>query len=141
MHFIDHFSQRELSDRASLPRPRTMQNKITTFLMFPHSLEEAVKRYVAIFEKYGSKIIKSGTGPDGKMNSAEFELAGYRFMSYEGGSYFSFSQGISIFISCDTQEEVDELWTKLTADGGKEQPCGWVQDKFGVSWQVIPKIL
>lgn len=115
--------------------------KITTFLMFSQGLEEAVKRYVAIFEKYGSKIVSSGKGPDGKMNSAEFVLAGQTFLSYEGGPHFSFSQGISLFISCETQEEVDELHSRLSADGGKEMDCGWVQDKWGVSWQVVPKIL
>lgn len=115
--------------------------KITTFLMFPAGLEDAVKRYVAIFERYGSKIVNSGKGPNGKLNSAEFELAGQRFMSFEGGPHFSFSQGISLFVSCETQEEVDELWAALLSDGGKEQQCGWLQDKWGVSWQVIPTIL
>jgi predicted 3-demethylubiquinone-9 3-methyltransferase (glyoxalase superfamily) len=115
--------------------------KITTFLMFPHGLEDAVKRYVSIFEKYGSKIVSSGKGPDGKMSSAELVLAGQTFLTFEGGPHFSFSQGISLFVSCETQEEVDELWTRLSADGGKEQQCGWVQDKWGVSWQIVPKIL
>lgn len=115
--------------------------KITTFLMFPHGLEDAVKRYVSIFERYGSKVVSTGKGPDGKVNSAEFVLAGQTFLSYEGGPHFSFSDGISLFISCETQEEIDELWTRLSADGGKELECGWVQDKWGVRWQVVPKIL
>jgi predicted 3-demethylubiquinone-9 3-methyltransferase (glyoxalase superfamily) len=115
--------------------------KITTFLMFPSGLEDAVKRYVSIFEKYGSRIVTTGKGPDGKINSAEFVLAGQTFLSYEGGPHFSFSEGISLFIACDTQEEVDELWERLGADGGKGLDCGWVQDKWGVRWQVVPKIL
>ena len=115
--------------------------KIMTFLMFPSGLEEAVKRYVSTFEKYGSRIVSTGKGPDGKVNSAEFVLAGQTFLSFEGGPHFSFSDGISLFIRCETQEEVDELWTRLSADGGKELDCGWVQDKWGVRWQVVPKIL
>src|SRR6476620_12121238 len=98
---------RRISDPGCRDRVRSFvlegtMKKITTFLMFPDSLEEAVKRYVSIFEKYGSKIVSSRKGPDGKMMSAEFELAGQPFMSYEGGSYFSFSNGISLFINCET---------------------------------------
>lgn len=115
--------------------------KVTTFLMFPSGLEEAVKRYVAIFEKYGSKIVSTSKGPDGKINSAEFVLAGQTFRSFEGGPHFSFSEGISLFVSCDSQEEIDELWSAFLADGGKETNCGWLKDKWGVSWQIIPTVL
>lgn len=115
--------------------------KITTFLMFPQGLEDAVRSYVAIFEKYGSKIVSMSKGPDGKVNSAEFVLAGQTYRSFEGGPHFSFSEGISLFVDCETQEEVDELWTRFLADGGKESQCGWLKDKWGVSWQIVPKIL
>jgi predicted 3-demethylubiquinone-9 3-methyltransferase (glyoxalase superfamily) len=102
--------------------------KVTPFLMFDNNAEEAMKFYVSIFKN--SKIIDKGT----------FEIDGQQFLVFNGGPYFKFSEGISLFINCDTQQEVDELWEKLSADGGKSQ-CGWVKDKFGVSWQVVPSVL
>lgn len=102
--------------------------KVTPFLMFDNNAEEAMKFYVSIFKN--SKIIDNGT----------FEIDGQQFLVFNGGPYFKFSEGISLFINCETQKEVDELWEKLSADGGKSQ-CGWVKDKFGVSWQVVPSIL
>jgi predicted 3-demethylubiquinone-9 3-methyltransferase (glyoxalase superfamily) len=102
--------------------------KVTPFLMFDNNAEEAMKFYVSIFKN--SKIIDNGT----------FEIDGQQFLVFNGGPYFKFSEGISFFINCDTQQEVDELWEKLSADGGKSQ-CGWVKDKFGVSWQVVPSVL
>jgi predicted 3-demethylubiquinone-9 3-methyltransferase (glyoxalase superfamily) len=102
--------------------------KITPFLMFDNNAEEAMKFYVSIFKN--SKIIDNGT----------FEIDGQQFLVFNGGPYFKFSEGISLFINCDTQQEVDELWEKLSAGGGKSQ-CGWVKDKFGVSWQVVPSVL
>ena len=102
--------------------------KVTPFLMFDNNAEEAMKFYVSIFKN--SKIIDNGT----------FEIDGQQFLVFNGGPYFKFSEGISLFINCDTQQEVDELWEKLSAGGGKSQ-CGWVKDKFGVSWQVVPSVL
>jgi len=102
--------------------------KVTPFLMFDNNAEEAMKFYTSIFKN--SKIIDSGS----------FEIDGQKFLVFNGGSYFKFSEGISLFINCDTQEEVDELWEKLSA-GGNESMCGWLKDKFGVSWQVVPSIL
>jgi predicted 3-demethylubiquinone-9 3-methyltransferase (glyoxalase superfamily) len=102
--------------------------KVTPFLMFDNNAEEAMKFYVSIFKN--SKIVDKGT----------FEIDGQQFLVFNGGPYFKFSEGISLFINCDTQQEVDELWEKLSADGGKSQ-CGWVKDKFGVSWQVVPSVL
>jgi predicted 3-demethylubiquinone-9 3-methyltransferase (glyoxalase superfamily) len=96
--------------------------------MFDNNAEEAMKFYTSIFKN--SKIIDSGS----------FEIDGQKFLVFNGGSYFKFSEGISLFINCDTQEEVDELWEKLSA-GGNESMCGWLKDKFGVSWQVVPSIL
>jgi predicted 3-demethylubiquinone-9 3-methyltransferase (glyoxalase superfamily) len=102
--------------------------KVTPFLMFDKNAEEAMKFYVSIFKN--SKIIDDGT----------FEIDGQQFLVFNGGPYFKFSEGISLFINCETQEEVDDLWEKLSAGGEKSQ-CGWLKDKFGVSWQVVPSIL
>jgi predicted 3-demethylubiquinone-9 3-methyltransferase (glyoxalase superfamily) len=118
--------------------------QITTFLTFDDQAEEAVDHYTSIFpdsrvlsvRRYG----EAGPMPAGTFMTAEFELAGQRFMALNGGPSFSFAQGISLFVSCDTQEEVDELWERLS-EGGEQGPCGWLTDKFGVSWQVIPRQL
>lgn len=121
-----------------------MQKKITTFLTFDSRAEEAVEFYTSIFE--GSRIVSTtrykagGPGPEGELMSATFELAGQEFMALNGGPSFSFSQGISLFVDCEDQEDVDELWEKLT-DGGEPGPCGWLTDRFGVSWQIIPRAL
>jgi len=118
--------------------------KIATFLMFNDQADEAVNRYVSVFKN--SKIVNAtrygddGPGPKGTIMSASFELEGQEFMAFNGGPHFSFAEGISLFVHCETQEEVDELWEKLS-EGGEKQPCGWVKDKFGVSWQVIPNAL
>jgi predicted 3-demethylubiquinone-9 3-methyltransferase (glyoxalase superfamily) len=102
--------------------------KVTPFLMFDNNADEAMEFYVSIFKN--SKIIDQGT----------FEIDGQEFFVFNGGPYFKFSEGISLFINCDTQQEVDKLWEKLSVGGGKSQ-CGWVKDKFGVSWQVVPSVL
>jgi predicted 3-demethylubiquinone-9 3-methyltransferase (glyoxalase superfamily) len=102
--------------------------KVTPFLMFDNNADEAMEFYVSIFKN--SKIIDQGT----------FKIDGQEFLVFNGGPYFKFSEGISLFINCDTQQEVDELWEKLSVGGGKSQ-CGWVKDKFGVSWQVVPSVL
>jgi len=118
--------------------------KITTFLMFNDQTEEAVNFYVSTFKN--AKIVSAtrygeeGPGPAGTIMSATFQLEGQHFMAFNGGPHFSFTEGISLFVSCQTQEEVDELWEKLSEGGEKEQ-CGWVKDKFGVSWQIIPTAL
>ena len=118
--------------------------KITTFLTFDDQAEEAVDFYTSIFDD--SKIVSStrygdaGPGPAGSLMSAEFELAGQRFIALNGGPSFTFSEGISLFVSCETQDEVDELWERL-GEGGEHRPCGWLTDKFGVSWQIVPRIL
>lgn len=118
--------------------------KITTFLTFNDQAEEAVNLYVATFKN--SRIISTsrygpgGPGPEGALMSATFELESQEFMALNGGPSFSFAEGISLFVSCETQAEVDELWEKLSA-GGEQGPCGWLKDRFGVSWQVIPTTL
>jgi predicted 3-demethylubiquinone-9 3-methyltransferase (glyoxalase superfamily) len=118
--------------------------KITPFLWFDHQAEEAMNFYVSIFKN--SKILsvsrygEGGPGPAGQVMTGTFQLEGQEFMALNGGSDHKFSDAISFYVDCTTQEEVDELWEKLT-DGGEEGPCGWLKDRFGVSWQIIPDIL
>jgi predicted 3-demethylubiquinone-9 3-methyltransferase (glyoxalase superfamily) len=118
--------------------------KITPFLWFNNNAEEAMNFYVAIFKnsKVGtvSRYGDAGPGPKGTVMSATFQLEGQEFMALNGGPLFSFTPAISLFVNCETQEEVDELWEKLSA-GGKKDRCGWLQDKFGLSWQIIPSAL
>lgn len=115
-----------------------MQKKITTFLTFDGRAEEAASFYTSIFDD--SRILSTSPGPGGTVMSATFELAGQEFIALNGGPSFGFSEGISLFVDCETQEEVDELWEKLT-EGGEPGRCGWLTDRFGVSWQVIPRAL
>jgi predicted 3-demethylubiquinone-9 3-methyltransferase (glyoxalase superfamily) len=121
-----------------------MQQKITTFLTFEDRAGEAVEFYTSIFPS--SKVTSerrygpAGPGPEGSLMTATFELNGQEFMALNGGASFSFAPGISLFVDCETQEEVDEYYDRL-AEGGEEVACGWVTDKFGVSWQVVPRIL
>jgi predicted 3-demethylubiquinone-9 3-methyltransferase (glyoxalase superfamily) len=121
-----------------------MQQKITTFLTFDDQAEEAINFYTSTFEN--SKILSTtrygdaGPGPEGSFMTGTFQLAGQEFMALNGGPSFSFAQGISLFVDCETQEEVDQLWERLSEDGEKG-PCGWLTDKFGVSWQIIPRAL
>ncbi len=118
--------------------------KITPFLWFDHQAEEAMNFYVSIFKnsKVGkvTRYGKAGPGPEGTVMSATFQLEGQDFMALNGGPLYKFSPAISLFVSCETQQEVDELWTKLSA-GGRPNRCGWLDDKFGVTWQIIPTIL
>jgi predicted 3-demethylubiquinone-9 3-methyltransferase (glyoxalase superfamily) len=118
--------------------------KITPFLWFNDNAEEAMNFYVSVFKnsKVG-RISRYGEGaplPAGTVMSATFELEGLEFMALNGGPLFKFTEAISLFVDCKTQEEVDELWAKLT-DGGEESQCGWLKDKFGLSWQIIPSAL
>ena len=118
--------------------------KITPFLWFDHQAEEAANFYVSVFR--GSRIPNvaregdAGPGPKGSVMTIEFELAGQRFVALNGGPQFTFSPAISFVVNCETQEEVDALWEKLSA-GGEEQRCGWLEDRYGVSWQIVPTIL
>ena len=114
-------------------------NKITPFLWFDGKAEEAMRFYVSIFRN--SKVLSVSPGPNGKAMSVTFELEGQAFMALNGGPEFKFTEAISLFVSCTTQEEVDDLWAKLTADGGEESRCGWLKDKYGLSWQIIPTAL
>ena len=113
--------------------------KIRTFLWFDDNLEEAAKFYVSIFKN--SKVGDMMRGPDGKVMGGTFTLEGQEFMGLNGGPNFHFNEAISLFVDCKDQKEVDELWSKLTADGGEESQCGWLKDKFGLSWQIVPSVL
>src|SRR5258707_662986 len=112
--------------------------KITPFLWFDGKAEEAANLYVSIFKK--SKVLSGSPGPNGKAMSTTFQLEGQDFFALNGGPQFTFSPAISFFVNCETQQEVDELWEKLS-EGGKKERCGWLKDKYGLSWQVVPSIL
>jgi predicted 3-demethylubiquinone-9 3-methyltransferase (glyoxalase superfamily) len=125
--------------------------KITPFLWFDHEAEDAVKFYTSIFKnskvgrilRYGeeaAKISESGQ-PVGSVLTIEFELEGQKFTALNGAPQFKFNESVSFVVNCDTQAEVDYFWDRLTADGGEESECGWLKDKFGVSWQVTPSVL
>jgi predicted 3-demethylubiquinone-9 3-methyltransferase (glyoxalase superfamily) len=118
--------------------------KITPFLWFDDNAEEAMQFYVSIFKnsKVGrvSRYGDAGPGKKGTVMSATFELEGQEFHALNGGPKYHFTPAISLFVSCETQDEVDELWSKLS-DGGAPHQCGWVTDRFGLSWQIIPKAL
>lgn len=111
--------------------------KITPFLWFDTQAEEAMNFYVSVFKN--SKILGVTPGPNGIASTVSFELEGQEFIGLNAGPQFKFNESISFFVDCETQEEVDELWAKLTADGGEESMCGWLKDKYGLSWQIIPK--
>ena len=120
------------------------KQKITPFLWFDGKAEEAMNFYVSIFKN--SKVVQltryadAGPGPKGTVMSAIFQLEGQEFYALNGGPQFRFSPAISLFVNCETQQEVDELWEKLSA-GGKRNRCGWLDDKFGLTWQIIPATL
>jgi predicted 3-demethylubiquinone-9 3-methyltransferase (glyoxalase superfamily) len=114
---------------------------ITPFLWFDNKAEEAVYFYTSIFKnsKIGSitRYGEAGPGLEGTVMSVTFQLDGQEFMALNGGPLFTFSEAISFFVNCETQAEVDELWEKLT-EGGEESQCGWLKDKYGLSWQIVP---
>ena len=125
--------------------------KITPFLWFDNQAEEAAKFYASIFKDskigrilpYGdeaAKVSKSGR-PAGSVLTIEFEIEGQKFTALNGGPQFKFNESISFVVNCETQKEVDYFWEQLTADGGQESQCGWLKDKFGLSWQVVPTAL
>lgn len=114
--------------------------KITPFLWFDDNAEEAVNFYVSVFKN--SKVgTMTRRGDSGAVTMATFQLEGQEFMALNGGPHFKFTEAISLFVNCETQEEVDLLWERLIADGGQESQCGWLKDKFGLSWQIIPSSL
>ena len=114
-------------------------NKITPFLWFDDQAEEAMRLYVSIFKN--SKVLSVTPGPNGKALTVQFELEGQPIMGLNAGPLFKFTEAISFFVSCEDQAEVDELWAKLIAGGGEESQCGWLKDRYGLSWQIIPTAL
>ena len=125
--------------------------KITPFLWFDAQAEEAVKFYTSIFKnskigrilRYGeeaAKVSESGQ-PVGSVLTIEFEIESQKFVALNGGPQFKFNESVSLVVNCETQDEADYFWEKLTAGGGQESACGWLKDKFGVSWQVTPTVL
>jgi predicted 3-demethylubiquinone-9 3-methyltransferase (glyoxalase superfamily) len=123
--------------------------KITPFLWFDDHAEEAVKFYTSVFKnskvgrvlRCSEEAAQASGRPAGSTLTIDFEIAGQRFTALNGGPQFKFNESVSLVVHCDTQEEVDYYWEKLTADGGQESQCGWLKDKFGLSWQITPTVL
>src|SRR5262249_51231047 len=131
------YYQTRANELAPVRRGPTMPS-ITPFLWYDTQAEEAMNYYASIFKR--SKII-SVNKIGGRTIGVEFELEGQRFMALNGGPKYKFNESYSMFVSCDTQAEIDDIWEKLTANGGGPTRCGWLQDKYGLSWQIIPKNL
>ena len=129
------------SPGQSNARTQPTTQKITTFLWFNDNAEEAVNFYVSVFKN--AKVLKTvrygnvGPGPKGSVMTIEFELDGQKFVALNGGPHFKFTEAISLMVYCETQEEIDYFWEKLS-EGGQTVECGWLKDKFGLSWQVVP---
>ncbi len=123
----------------------TDAQKIVTFLWFDDNAEEAVDFYCSVFKR--SRILDVmrwgdvGPGPKGSVLTITFELEGQEYIALNGGPQFKFNEAVSLLIQCDTQDEVDHYWSALTSGGGEESQCGWLKDKFGLSWQVCPRVL
>ncbi|NSC21264.1 VOC family protein [Streptomyces albus subsp. chlorinus] len=119
--------------------------KIKTFLWYDKEAEEAAEFYTSLFDD--SRIVgtthygEAGPGEPGSVMTVDFQLAGQRFVALNGGPEFTFTEAVSLQVDCDSQEEVDTLWERLTADGGQEGPCGWLKDRYGLSWQIVPRRL
>jgi predicted 3-demethylubiquinone-9 3-methyltransferase (glyoxalase superfamily) len=116
-----------------------MTTSITTFLTYDAQAEEAAKLYTSLLD--GKITDTMRRGPDGPVFSVTFELLGQKYIAMNGGSSFKFSSGFSLMVQVDSQAEIDRLWNKLTEDGGKPVQCGWLVDKFGLSWQIVPRQL
>lgn len=119
--------------------------KITPFLWFDHQAEEAAAFYASIFpnSRVGkvTRYSEAGPGPKGTAMTVEFSLEGQEFIALNGGPHFKFTEAVSFVVNCETQDEVDAYWSKLTAGGGAESHCGWVKDRYGLSWQIVPTLL
>ncbi len=113
--------------------------KITPFLWFDGNAEEATNFYLSVFKN--SKLLSVMPGPGGKAMGTTFQIEGQEFHTLNGGPQYNFTPAISLFVNCETQQEVDELWEKLMEGGGRADRCGWLQDKYGLSWQIIPTAL
>ena len=115
------------------------KQKIKPFLWFDDKAEEAMRYYVSVFKD--SRVLSVTPGPNGTTMSVTFELEGQRIMGLNAGPQFTFTEAIAFFVSCADLAEVDDLWAKLTADGGEESRCGWLKDRYGLSWQIVPTTL
>lgn len=123
--------------------------KITPFLWFDNNAEEAVNFYVSLFKnskvgkttKYTGASAQAAGRPEGSLMTAEFQLEGQNFVAINAGPHFKFTEAISFVVDCESQAEVDYFWEKLTAAGGQESQCGWLKDKYGLSWQITPRAL
>jgi predicted 3-demethylubiquinone-9 3-methyltransferase (glyoxalase superfamily) len=123
--------------------------KITPFLWFDSNAEEAVNFYASVFKnskvgkvtRYDESSSKAAGRPEGSVMTMEFELEGQNFVAINGGPHFKFTEAVSFVVDCGSQEEVDYFWEKLTAEGGQESQCGWLKDKYGLSWQITPRVL
>ena len=119
--------------------------RITPFLWFDSNAEEAVNFYLTVFKNSQRldevRTTEAGPGPKGSILTIEFELDGQKFTALNGGPKFKFTEAVSFVVRCDSQKEVDHYWSKLTAAGGTESQCGWLKDKFGLSWQIVPALL
>lgn len=113
-------------------------NKVTPYLMFNDQLEAAMEFYSTTFPDSEIRNV-ARAGEDGPISSAEFVVGGQLFMGYNGGSYFSFSEGVSFYVDCADQDEVDEYWNKFLEAGAEPTACGWIKDPFGLSWQIVPR--
>jgi predicted 3-demethylubiquinone-9 3-methyltransferase (glyoxalase superfamily) len=121
-----------------------MTTSITTFLTYDTQAEEAATLYTSLFGGKIKETMRYPTGgpkPEGAVLSVTFELFGHTYIALNGGPTFTFAEGFSLMVQVDTQAEIDRLWTKLTENGGKESRCGWLVDRFGVSWQIVPRQL
>ncbi len=129
-------------------KAQTMMQKITPCLWFDNQAEEAMKFYVSIFKNstignvtyYGEEGAKVSGRPKGSVMTVTFQLDGQEFMALNGGPHFTFSEAVSFIVNCQTQEEIDELWEKLS-EGGEKGQCGWLKDQYGLSWQIVPTVL
>lgn len=127
----------------------SIDRKITPFLWFDNNAEAAVNLYTSLFEnstinnvvRYNSEMANAARMPDGGVLTIDFTLDGQNFVAMNAGPVFKFTEAVSFVINCDDQQEVDKFWNNLTANGGQESQCGWLKDQFGLSWQVIPKVL
>src|SRR6188768_1343587 len=131
-------SREQLSNEAATTKGERLMTKVTPFLMFHGQLEAAMEFYTATFPDSEVRNV-ARTGKDGPITSAEFLVGGQVFMGYNGGPYFTFSEGVSLYVDCEDQAEVDEYWDKLLKAGAKPTQCGWIKDPFGLSWQIVPR--
>ena len=122
-----------------------IRQKVRTFLWYDNKAEEAANFYCSLFKdsKVGkvSRFPEGGPAPAGTAMTVEFQLGGVQFIALNGGPHFKFTEAISLSVDCENQEEVDELWSKLTQEGGQPSQCGWLKDKYGLSWQIVPRAL